>query len=215
MNEFLQDFAEVFVPLFAVTSALPVLPIVISATEELPPKQRGRTLRQAYLTTVIVGTFMILVGGDFLSYLGVSLDDFRIAGGIILLVFAVHDLLFTRAERKQKAVDVDELFETDHDHHPDDEEDIGIVPLGIPILFGPASMTALIVFSQTAEPVVIYPAFVLNFAVNGLLIWRAGPVARRLGRPLIRATGKVMGVVLAALAVSMLRVGLTNIVNGS
>lgn len=218
-DQYAQEFSTVFVPLFSVMNSLPVLPVVISAVDELPEAARKPTLRRAFFTILTGGAAMLSVGGAFLSWLGVGLDDFRIAGGIILLVFAVHDLLFSRVERKQKAVDVDhDLF---HDALTgsaapanDEDDDIGIVPLGIPILFGPASMTALVVFSQTSRLEIVWAAFLANASINGILLWRAGPIARWLGRPLIRAMGTVMGVMLAALAVAMLRTGLHNIIQG-
>lgn len=201
-------FLEVFVPLFAITSVLPVLPVVLSIVEELPDADRPRAIRRALLTVLLVGTFVTLTGGAILRWWGLSQDDLRIAGGIVLLVFAIHDLLFSQLERKSRAKALDESIEDELGT----EHEFAIVPLGVPILLGPAGMTALLVFGETRGAAPTLLAFAANFAINAVLLMHAGIVRRVFGRAVVRAAGKLMSLILAALAVSMIRTGVSNLI---
>ena len=167
----------------------------------------------AFATSTGVGFVFLLLGGPALTAWGLTTEDLRIAGGLTLLVFAIYDMLFSRAERKQRVQDDDEALR-DSLHGDEDETDVGIVPLGVPILLGPAAMTALLVFAETHGRLEVSIAFLGNALINGALLFNADLVRRLVGRPFIRATGKVMGVVLATLAVSMIRVGLTKLIEG-
>lgn len=211
------DFFSVFLPMLAITNILPVLPVALGILEEVPLDVRARTTRDALTTVLIVGVVITVAGGGLLSWWGLSLEDLRIAGGLVLLVFAIHDLLFSRMDRKQRAKDLDESLEPRGDalvSAEDGAHEIAIVPLGIPILLGPAGMTALLVFGQTRGVLPTLLAFLANFALNALLLMNADLVRRAFGRAVVRATGKVMGLVLAALAVSMLRTGIQNVIAG-
>ena len=206
----MNEFVSVFLPLLAITNILPVLPVALGILEEAPAAARARMTRSALTAVFVVGLVITIAGGAVLSWWGLSVEDLRIAGGLVLLVFAIHDLHFSRMDRKQHAKAVDDSIEA----KLETSGDAAIVPLGIPILLGPAGMTALLVFGQTRGVLPTLAAFAANFALNAALLLHADLVRRALGRAVVRATGKVMGLVLAALAVSMLRVGIGNVLAG-
>ena len=186
-----------FVLLLPVTNSLPVLPVVLGLTVDLPEGARRRTLARALATALVVGVAMGLFGGRALALWSLTLADLQVAGGLILLVFALHDLLFTRAERKRRAVEDDE----------GEANDVGVVPLGIPVLLGPAGMTALVVVGGQRPPIEVVVAFVLNLVLSGVLAWNADWVRRRVGSAVVRGVGKVMSLVLATLGIAMIRRG--------
>lgn len=198
----LNDAWEVFVLLFAIMNLVPVLPVVVGIVDELPTERVRKTLGSAMLTVAGVGALFAVVGGAALRAWGLTIDDVRVAGGLILLVFAIYDLLFARARRKEAARDLQEKFSVD------EREDVGIVPLGIPIILGPAGLAALLVTAETHGNIPVLIAFGANVVINTIILWNAEKIARLLGRPFIRAMGKVVGVFLAALAVSMIRRGI-------
>ncbi len=204
------ELLGVFVPLLAITNVLPVLPVVLGILEELPEGERPRATRRALGAVLVVGVLITIGGGLTLRSWGLTTDDLRIAGGAVLLVFAIHDLLFSQLERKSRAKVLDEAIDTELGV----EHEVAIVPLGIPILLGPAGMTALLVFGETRGVLPTLLAFLANFAINALLLTHAGFVRRLVGRAVVRAMGKVMSLALAALAVSMLRVGIGNVLGG-
>jgi multiple antibiotic resistance protein len=204
------ELLGVFVPLLAITNVVPVLPVVLGILEELPEGERPRATRRALGTVLVVGTLITIGGGVMLRFWGLTKDDLRIAGGAVLLVFAIHDLLFSQLERKSRAKALDESIDSDLGV----AHEVAIVPLGVPILLGPAGMTALLVFGETRGVLPTLLAFAANFAINALLLTHAGFVRRLVGRAVVRAMGKVMSLALAALAVSMLRVGIESVVGG-
>lgn len=224
------DLVSVFVALFAITNVLPVLPVALSILEGVPQPERSLVTRRALLTVLAVGTAITLAGSTMLRWWGLTTDDLRLAGGVVLLVFAIHDLLFSRIERKTRAKELDasiddELARTATNaagrervstrSESDAEQELAVVPLGVPILLGPAGMTALLVFGQTRGVLPTLAAFLANFAINAALLFHAGFVRRVFGRAVVRATGKVMSLVLAALAISMLRRGIENVIAGA
>ncbi|MCA9616365.1 MAG: MarC family protein [Polyangiales bacterium] len=203
-------FLGVFVPLLAITNVLPVLPVTLSILEGVPERERPKATRRALATVLVVGVAVAIAGGALLRWWGLTTEDLRIAGGLVLLVFAIHDLLFSQMERKSRAKELDESI----DDELGNDHELSIVPLGVPILLGPAGMTALLVFGETRGIVPTLLAFLANFAINAALLMNAGLVRRVFGRAVVRATGKVMSLVLAALAVSMLRTGLQAALGG-
>lgn len=205
-----KELLDVFVPLLAITNVLPVLPVVLGMLEELPEEERPRTTRRALTTVLVVGTLVAVGGGTMLRWWGLTTDDLRIAGGAVLLVFAIHDLLFSQIERKGRARALDQSIDSDLGV----AHEVAVVPLGVPILLGPAGMTALLVFGETHGAMPTLIAFFTNFAINSLLLAHAGFVRRLVGRAVVRAVAKVMSLALAALAVSMLRIGIESLRGG-
>ncbi|MCB9601799.1 MAG: MarC family protein [Sandaracinus sp.] len=203
-------FLGVFVPLLAITNVLPVLPVTLSILEGVPERERPKATRRALATVLVVGVAVAIAGGALLRWWGLTTEDLRIAGGLVLLIFAIHDLLFSQMERKTRAKELDESI----DDELGNDHELSIVPLGVPILLGPAGMTALLVFGETRGIAPTLLAFLANFAINAALLMNAGLVRRVFGRAVVRATGKVMSLVLAALAVSMLRTGLQAALGG-
>ncbi|MCB9615120.1 MAG: MarC family protein [Sandaracinus sp.] len=203
-------FLGVFVPLLAITNVLPVLPVTLSILEDVPESERPQATRRALTTVLVVGISVAIAGGALLRWWGLTTEDLRIAGGLVLLIFAIHDLLFSQMERKSRAKALDESIDDDLGN----AHELSIVPLGVPILLGPAGMTALLVFGETRGIVPTLLAFLANFAINAALLLNAGLVRRVFGRAVVRATGKVMSLVLAALAVSMLRTGIEATLGG-
>lgn len=102
-----------FVALFAVTNVLPVLPVTLSILEGVPRRERSRVTRRALLTVLSVDLLIASGGGAMLRWWGLTIDDLRIAGGVVLLVFAIHDLLFSRLERKSRAVELDAAIDVE------------------------------------------------------------------------------------------------------
>jgi multiple antibiotic resistance protein len=150
---------------------------------------RRRLALEATLTAGAVGVAFLFAGDAVLSFLGVTVGDFQIAGGLLLLVLALHDLLHPDLPLRQPGA------------RP------SVVPLGIPMIVGPAVLTTLLTVARTHG----YFATLLGFALNLLIVWAAlrwAPlVARGLGEGAARATSKVLHILLAAIAVTFIRRG--------
>ncbi|MCB9665748.1 MAG: MarC family protein [Alphaproteobacteria bacterium] len=186
-----------FVALFATMNVLAVLPLVVAMLGELPPGPRRAASRRALAVGTALAAVLAVAGRWIFGLLAITVVDLRIAGGLVLLVFAVHDLLFSTAQRKEPAA------------APDDE--VGIVPLGIPILVGPAGMTAVLVTADSAGSLTTLMALTVVTAVNAALLEGAPRVLAAVGPSATRAFGKVMSLFLAAIAVSMIRTGVATL----
>jgi len=140
-----------------------------------------------------------LGGGLLLEASRLTTADLRIAGGVILLVFATFDLLFNREQRKRPLGDVVSA----------DPAMPALIPLAVPVLVGPAVLATVIVVAEHYGRLAALIAVAGNMLINALLLMLAGPIHTRIGAGPGRALGKIMGLILAALAVSMKRTGIT------
>ena len=193
MKELIGYLPHTFIPLFVAMDIVAVLPIFLSLTQGLSAQEQKKVVRDSVATALLVGILFIAMGEGIFSILGITNDDFKIAGGLVLLVFAVLDLI-RRNEGTPKA-----------------PVKLGIVPLGVPLIVGPAVLTTLIVLVDHYGIAVTGISFLLNLLVVWLVLRRSGAVVSMLGEGGIIAVSKVMALLLASIAVMMIRIGMQNI----
>ncbi len=179
-----------FVPLFVAIDVLGILPIFISLTEGLSEKQRKKLAVESTLAALIVAVIFAVAGRPIFTFLGITITDFRIGGGIILLVLAITDLLFSTEERKKK------------------ETSIGVVPIGIPLVIGPATLTTILLLVDTYGLLLTMFSIFINLILVLIVFANSGFVIKILGNAGSKAFAKVASLFLAAIAVMMIRVGL-------
>ncbi|MBN1420879.1 MAG: MarC family protein [Planctomycetes bacterium] len=193
---FFGAFGLAFIPLLVAIDALGVLPIFLGLTEDLDARNRKRVARQAVLTAFFGAAAFTGGGRWILQVVGVTLADFKIAGGVVLLVISVLDLVTTEKERRKPMPSV------------------GVVPLGMPLLAGPAVLTTLLIQIDAHGPLPTVAALTANMALVWIVLRFAGVIHRLLGTEGARAASKISSVILAAFAVMMIRVGVTEILAG-
>ncbi|TET86857.1 MAG: MarC family protein [Dehalococcoidia bacterium] len=191
---FFKELGLSFIPLFVAIDALGALPIILALTKDEEPAQRLKTLRYATLTAFALGLGFLGLGKSLFSVLGIASSDFLIGGGIILLVLSIKDIM----TGKLMEVGVGEQM-------------LGVVPIGTPLVAGPATLTTLLVLVGQYGITVVVPAFVLNLVVVWLVFSQANRIAQFLGTGGLRATAKIASLLLAAIAVKMIRQGITEI----
>lgn len=184
-----------FVPLFVAVDAVGILPMFLALTDGLDSKRLHTVLVQSVLTAVTVAVLFILGGPVLLHFLGITVPDFMIAGGLLLLAISLSDLL--TGEKRQREPDVSSL---------------GAVPLGIPLITGPAVLTTCILLANTHGKLITAAAVVLNIALAGLLFAFAQPITARIGRTGSKTVSKVASMLLAAIAIMLMRKGIIEIV---
>jgi len=182
-----------FIPLFVAIDIVAVLPIFLSLTQGYSVEGQRRAVRESVATALLVGIVFIAMGEGIFSILGVTNDDFKIAGGLVLLVFAILDLI-RRDENPRKAVGK-----------------LGIVPLGVPLIVGPAVLTTLLVLVDHYGVAVTVVSFLMNLLIVWIVLSRSDAVVAVLGESGIIAVSKVMALLLASIAVMMIRIGMQNI----
>ncbi len=185
----MQTFLLAFIPLFVAIDVVGVLPIFVSLTEHLSNEHRKKLTLEATLTAFVISVVFLAAGKLLFSFLGITESDFKVGGGIVLLVFAVNDLL-TSKERKR-----------------DPESTVGVVPIGIPLIMGPAALTTIILVVDSYGYGWAIASLVVNMLIVLLVFLQAERISRLLGKSGSRAIGKVVSLFLAGIAVSMIRIG--------
>lgn len=184
-----------FVPLFVAMDAVGLLPIYLSLTEGLERSDKRRILVESLVTALAVAIIFLFVGQWIFRLLGITIADFMVAGGTLLFIFAMTDLNDTGAKRRRKA----------------ESRSVGAVPLGVPLIVGPAVLATIILLAnqQGMTPTVL--AIMANIVLIGVVFHFSHFIDRLLGRTGIRTVSKITSLILAAIAVMMVRIGLTTI----
>jgi multiple antibiotic resistance protein len=195
----LQRLLEVLIPLLVAVDPLGMIPVYVAMTARLSPKRRREVSMEAISTGLIVCVGFMFLGHWLFRLLMISDTDFRIAGGIILLVLAVLDILIVG----KPAVHEEEMD--------------GIVPLGMPLIAGPAALTTVLVLA--GNPVLGYAwtltGIALTFAILTITLLLSDWVVRVIGMNALKAFSKLVMVLLAAIAVNFIRTGILQVVEQS
>ena len=194
--QILQEFGLTFVPLFVAMDAIGVLPILLPLTQDMEVRERRRVIWLAVLTALGLGLGFVAIGKGIFLFLGIEVADFLIAGGLILLLLAAKDLITGKMMEAEASVGADM---------------IGVVPLGTPLVVGPAVLTTLLILIDLYFIVIVIVSFIINLAIAWLLFAQANRVVAFLGQGGVRATSKVVGLFLAAIAIKMIRQGVLGI----
>jgi multiple antibiotic resistance protein len=187
-------FILCFVPLFVAVDALGVLPLFIGLTGGLSSPQQRRVIVQSLITASAVALIFLAVGPAVLSLLNITVSDFMVAGGILLLVISLSDLL--TGEKRQRLVD---------------PETLGAVPLGVPIITGPAVLTTSVLLANVHGLPLTALALLANLGIAGVIFWFAQPITRLLGNAGTMILSKIASLFLATIAVMLIRKGIIDI----
>lgn len=189
----LHPFLLSVIPILVALDAPGALPLFVGMTEGLTDRERRRTVGQSILTAFLVTIGFVLLGRAVFAALGIRVEDFMIAGGVVLLVIAITDIV-TAGEKRMAPGPA-----------------FGVVPLGTPLIAGPATLTTTLALVGQHG----YLPVVLSLMVNILLAWLIFSQARRIigliGINGSRALAKVASLLLAAIAVKMIRSGIVEL----
>lgn len=203
-------FLSAFVTLFVVIDPPGCAPIFASLTSGASNHQRRvMALRSTMIATVLLLIFA-LVGEKLLDTLGISLDAFRIAGGIMVFLIALEMVFEKRTERREgRAEEISKKAAEEHR----EIEDISVFPMAIPMIAGPGSIaTTMLLVSRShgyEQTLVVIAALLSVLALTLIALFAAGPIMRVLGPKLEAMITRVLGVLLAALAAQFVIDGIT------
>ena len=186
MSNFFHDFVLTFLPLFIVVDALGNVPIIISLSDGLTPKQRNDVINIGVATATVVGLIFLFFGKFILNVMGISQGAFTIAGGLILLIFSLRYLTVGRWMDIIK------------------EEMIAVVPIGTPLIVGPATITTLLLLSTQYSLYVILVALAVNLVLSWIAFMLANRISGFLGKGGLSAVSQIFNLLLVAIAVSMI-----------
>jgi len=167
-----------------------VLPMFICFTEGLDRQKINRIIVQSVVTATIVAVIFLAIGKIILDLLGITVSDFMIAGGALLFCIAIIDIINHTKQRRMP------------------EKDLGAVPIGTPLIVGPAVLaTSLVIISQYGPlPTII--AVIANILIAGLVFNSSYWLIKVLGDAGTKALSKIMSLLLAAIAVMLIRKGI-------
>ncbi|MCL4461744.1 MAG: MarC family protein [Nitrospirae bacterium] len=194
-------FLLAFLPLFVAIDPLGILPFFLSLTQGLPAPQKKTIARTAALTAFLLSLSFALGGRIILDYLGLTIWDFSIAGGILLLVLSVSDLLQSQKIPEEEEKSGRTLI----------RRSLGVVPLGIPVIAGPATLTTALTLSKSGPLWAVVTALLANMLLIYFLLSQSEKVNRILGSTLSSAIGKIFSLLLAAIAVSLIHKGIVGL----
>jgi len=189
----LEKFLLAFIPLFVAVDAIGVLPVFISFTQGLSKKGKSKMIINSMITALCLAIGFVFVGKAVLSFLKITVGDFMIAGGLILLCIAIIDIVSPGKKRRIS------------------NAELGSVPLGTPLIVGPAVLTtSLLIIGEYG----LYPtlaAVIINVLLAGAVFLASGTLIKIIGESGSKALSKITSLLLAAIAIMMMRKGIFQI----
>jgi len=186
-----------FIPIFVAVDAVGVLPIFVSLTEGMRRDEKTKTITQSVLTALLLAVGFVFLGKAVFKLLGITIGDFMIAGGAILFCLAITDIINPVARRRIPG------------------QQLGAVPLGTPLIVGPAVLTTSMIIISQYGLVATLISVVVNILLAGIILSASSVLMRVLGDAGSKALSKVMSLLLAAIATMLIRKGLTQILGPS
>ena len=186
MKPWLSSFTAIFVAM----DVIGTLPIYFKLTEHLGEPERKRVVRFSLVVALLTALLFAFLGQAVFRFLGIDVADFRVAGGLVLLLISLADL----------------VGRPEHEHRITGSA--GVVPLAVPLITGPAVLTAVILHIGAYGYMVVISALIANFALAWFLMSNSSGVHRLLGKDGAVVLSKLVALLLSAIAVSMIRGGL-------
>ena len=194
------------ITLLAIVNPLAIVPFFIHYTQGFSDEQRRRTVLIASFSAFAVIAACALLGLQILDFFGISLASFQVGGGMLLLNSALSMLNAQPAEARTTQDEVDDA---------NARTSIAVVPLTIPLLTGPASMSTVVIYADQAKTLLQHAALVGYGVVialaTAICFTLAVPIERALGKTGINVMTRIMGLILAAIAVEVMAAGLVKI----
>jgi multiple antibiotic resistance protein len=187
-----ERFLQCFIPLFVTMDPVGLAAIFLALSQGVPLEKRRRIANQATWTGGIVALFFLVLGRSIFIAIGIGEGDFQIAGGLILFILASRELIQNPSQERKNLPD-----------------DFGVVPLGMPLIAGPATITTLLVISQSVGYVMTLIALAANLGLVALSFSQSERLEKMVGQTGLRAVSKIIALLLAAIAVHIVRRGFT------
>ncbi len=184
-------FWHAFIPLFVAFDVVGLLPVYWGLAQRLGAKERRRAVSEAVGTAFLVAIGFLLVSRAVFALMGLELADLMVAGGAILIVLSLRDLLLPDRPPKGRY------------------ESPGVVPLGVPLLSGPAVLTTMLLVRDRHGWPITLGALIVNMALVFVVLRSSEALMRQLGREGAQVISKIASLVLTAFGVMLIREGVT------
>jgi multiple antibiotic resistance protein len=203
VNNYLQFALVTFASVLFIVDPIAVVPTYLVITQRQTTSQRQATARRACIAAALMLIVFALAGKGIFGLFGITMPAFRIAGGLILWLVAMDMLRGNRSTQEGTA----EIAEGQA------KDDVAVTPLAMPMLAGPGAISTVMVLSgqarTTPQTVVVYASIVLTLAISWITLHLAEKLVLRIGQTGIRVMTRIMGLLLAAIAVQFVITGVT------
>jgi multiple antibiotic resistance protein len=210
LNQRVMELLLIFTSIFFIVDPFAVIPTFLAMTVRDSPAQRRVLARRGAWTCAITLIAFALGGSMIFKIFGITIGAFKIAGGVLIGLNALDMVQARRSQQRETPVETAEGIQ---------KEDIGIMPLGVPMLAGPGAISTVMVLAlgskSTAATVAVYGSIVLTAALTFFVLSAASLVERRLGQTGMRILTRLMGLVLTAIAVQFILDGIKLSFGGS
>jgi multiple antibiotic resistance protein len=197
---------KITIALFAIVNPIGCLPMFISATDGWHKADRTKTARTVALTVLIVLSLAAFIGDAILHFFGISIPSFQVGGGILILLISISMMHGKQGGTRQTSEEAQSMAE---------REVIAIVPLSIPLLAGPGAISSMILSAQQHPTLLGHLSLVIPVAIIAAFIWLvlqlADTITQYLGTIGINIVTRLMGIILAAMAVEFIAHGITGL----
>jgi len=205
----LQIYVKFLVGLFAIVNPVGLLPVFISLTDNLDSESRNQTNRTANIAVAVILIISLLIGSIVLDIFSISINSFKVAGGLLVVMIGMTMINGKLGENKQNKEELNESIM---------KTSVGLVPLALPLMGGPGAITSMIVWSTNYSSFGYLVGFIiciLIFCTCCWLLFRSAPfIIRALGRTGLNVVTRIMGLLLMALGVEIMVGGIRNIFPG-
>jgi multiple antibiotic resistance protein len=192
----MNEFWLCFVPLFVAVDAIGVLPMFMTLTKEIEDNSIPKVIYQSVITAIVVAFLFLLAGRALLNLLGITVADFMIAGGVLLFVISISDIIST--EKTMTHID---------------PESLGAVPIGVPLITGPAVLTTSIILLDTYGFLTTGIAILINIIIAGIIFFFSKFIDGLLGKAGSKTFSKIASLLLASIAVMIVRKGVMTLLS--
>lgn len=192
----MQPFLLSFIPIFVAMDALGLLPLYMGFTGGLKKKDKRKIINQSIITAFMLGVAFLFLGKWVFKILGVMIFDFKVAGGLVLLTIALRD-----------------LFVNDEKIHRLSVDTMGAVPIGIPLITGPAVLTTMVMMLDSYGVTLTVISFIANLVIVWVVFTYADAISKSLGKAGSKAVSKIAHLLLVAIAVMMMRKGICDAIS--
>lgn len=202
-------YIKIFTALLAIVNPLGAVPVFVSLTGSLTEGERRRIVRTTSIAFGVVLISATLIGESLLNFFGISIPSFKVGGGILLMLMAIAMMQARHTLTRQTPEEAEEAGE---------KESIAVVPIAIPLLAGPGAISTVIIYAHASYQPVHIALIIFIVLMVAMVTWAAlhvaNPVSKLLGKTGINIATRLMGLLLASIAVEFIAGGLAQLLPG-
>lgn len=197
------EYTKFLIGLIAVVNPIGAIPIFLAMTSDLTSRERHKIAHITAIAVVSILLISLFFGEAILDFFGISINSFRVGGGILILLMAIS-MMHAKGEKPIRS--------KEEDYDMEQADSIGVVPLAMPLLAGPGAISAVIIEAHRQTSITHYGFLAADILILALIIWgilRLTPwISQRLNQLSINIITRIMGLLLAAIAIEFIATGL-------